>query len=211
MERELGDISELLDGPEDTVGWVTSLEFRRDETLVTLRVEIESFGDAQVWTRHIACKGAVHWVVNESPVYQALVTDKHPALRMFLEHRGELFFNGECDDPVALAYSLRAVHEEILESFVPFYDVVNAAAGDDVVELLRNGFGKIADGPMSLIDRYSALMEGQGISTSVVAHGPPKIYDELKETWVETDKPFELLDLGATYVIGNDFEVLTGS
>jgi hypothetical protein len=65
--------------------------------------------------------------------------------------------------------------------------------------MLNGGFGKLAEGPQPLIDRYAEAVRNSGVAVSSPPSRPPVWWNGAK--WVEEVNPLFAVVLGASYVV----------
>jgi hypothetical protein len=185
---ELGDLPALLADEElDALGAIVGTDRTGDG--LTLNVRLAGSG-SRTWDRTIRADGVVRWVASSSRFDRAGLHAEHPGLLPYTDDFGGLSFRGRAEDPPRLAHALRAAHEEVAGRYVSFESVVNAFLG--VEALLELGFGQLANGPVTLLQRYAEVAEAHGVSTRLTLTGPGR--DGLC-----------LLELGETYVVAERF------
>lgn len=205
MSSDLSDLTALADGDSDTFIEIIRVECERSEARVTVSLDFFDEFENIRRGRYLHCEGVYSWMfTSKEPAVISLEVD-HPALLPYLENSAELFFKGRPTNSSALANELRAEHAQAVSNFLEFSDVVNDSPDAPLSELLSGGYGRLASGPLSLVERYDAIAREHGLSTSLIDHGGPKRYDETAEVWEEIQTPPKLLWLGSSYIIGDAF------
>jgi hypothetical protein len=190
LRGELGDLPALLADEElNAIAAVSGIERTGDG----LRIAVRLAGTgARQWERTIRADGVVRWVASSSRFDRVGLHTEHPALLPFVDDRAGLSFHGRPDDPQRLAHALRAAHAEVAERYIAFEDVTNSLVALET--LLDHGYGRIANGPATLLRRFAAVAEGSGVATQLVVTGPGRA-------------GLVLLELGETYVVAERFSV----
>ncbi|HEX2127098.1 MAG TPA: hypothetical protein VHF45_11140 [Thermoleophilaceae bacterium] len=156
-----------------------------DAAAVRLAVECDET------SRHgtIHCSGVRRWAFDDGPVHPIGLTDDHPALLLFAERQGDLYFTGAPENPHRLALALRAEHE-LIERYLPFRESFCTGFG---ARHLEGGHGHVARGPLSRLEVYAELLRREG--------SKPRILP----SWRDPTPHLHALELGDSYVVGAEF------
>jgi hypothetical protein len=105
------------------------------------------------------------------PGYPAVeVASRHPLLVQYDEPSGSLYFSGA---PVAPHRVAETLERALLDASEGWRGLTSYAGSVDNVErLLRAGHGLLMSAPESICAAAAALLEGMGVSTSILGHAP---------------------------------------
>jgi hypothetical protein len=180
---ELGDLPALLG--DERLGAVGSVVgAARSGGALDLSVRVAN--THETWERTIHCTGVVHWTAAGRDFKHAAIHSEHPDLRPFSDPRGSLSFRGRASDPEGMLEALRAVHPDIYGDFT--------AAVNPMPGLLTHSFGRLAEGPVSLLERYARVAAGYGVATHLTLTAPAR-------------NGLRLLDLEHSQVVAERFKV----
>lgn len=121
--------------------------------------------------------------------------DSHPLLLEYHEPEASLFFSSAPNNKELLVNDLYTIHHEVCKGLIPVEQFLNR---DDLVTQCNSKFGLFAEGPLSLIKKYKAVLDNHNIINNILE----------KDISNELDKEpphYMLLTLGDSYFIAKDF------
>jgi hypothetical protein len=127
--------------------------------------------------------------------------ESHIALRLISEDRASLYFTGKAPDPFAIIGALYHLHRDVCDDWKPFDAYLNRPA--DLPELLADGYGLLASGPVFLMEKYAEIVQRVGLRTSITDRSPAKYWDGAD--WIKQAEYLKLLHLGESYIIAERF------
>jgi hypothetical protein len=130
-------------------------------------------------------------------------TDDHVLLWQHTKPQCSVSFNGKTNNPHEIVGKLYETHIKKVDTWIPFYQFLNELV--DIVELIRGGFGLLANAPEPLALAYENTLKDCGISAS---HGQPWIPNYWNgEEWTNKGfPPLSILVFDDSYVIAEKFE-----
>ncbi len=166
-----------------------------------LRVEYTD-GETEVKERYsVEIDLVVEYNLEDFFITEMHLTQEHPVLWTFDDLRGDLYFSGKIEEPEKAWADLQEAHEQLFKGLKPLWDYVNR--GKAGLEILRSHSGKVADGPIGLLNTYAEVLQRHGAVPSIMG-GYVRTY------WNgDTDVPYEdlkILILNRTYVVGKGFK-----
>jgi hypothetical protein len=166
---------------------------------VTLCVTIKQQGhEDQRWS--VLCRDVRHGrIANDETDRGFKVTAEHPLLLPYTEPRVELYFSSRPSDPEAAIGRLVEAHRAVMGDWFDCFRFFNLGRNGSLLALLDCGFGKVADGPLSLIDRYSEALRSSGVAVSSPPSRPPVWWNGT--AWTQETGPLFALIVGSSYVI----------
>ncbi len=204
MKHNLGDLPQLFeDEMLDNVGSIAEVRADADAAYLRIVLEIHGFNDSHE-RRAIECHKAVRWQLSDETIYSFEVHGEHPALLAFADEQADLFFNGKPPDPARLADALRAISASRAGRYLDFDATVNTVAGD-LATLLSGGYGKLATGPVKVLRAFQEALERDGVGTSLLTTGEPKMYIERETRWVPVPRGLSVLALGDSWIVAQSF------
>ena len=196
----LGLLSQFLEAHSEEQSWADFSAVQRigDDLDILINVGFES-GSVSSWK--ITCESARDFWVTDGIDIRAYA-EEHPAARQYTDDQVELFFRGGCNEPARVVGKLWHAHRNEVQHWIDFdryLNVVPSLAG-----LLSGEYGKLASGPLFLIERYAEVLDQERLSPSVVSSRPPM---RLREgNWVPQTAPLYFVQLGSCCVIAERFE-----
>lgn len=146
----------------------------------------------------------MRWSLTADTISWFRLHDEHPALLPFTEEQGDLYFASAPIDAKVVANGVMAMCATVVGRYLEFDAVVNGEIGS-LDELLRQGRGKVASGPMSLMRAFENVLNEGGCRTSLLSKGAPKFFDEKEERWIPAPAGLAVLDLGSSWVVAQSF------
>lgn len=127
---------------------------------------------------------------------------EHILLWAHEDRKVSLFFNGKSKDTFSIIGALYIKHRELVEHYVPFQRYIN---NYDLVKLISNGHGVLAEGPERLIIAYQHVMDEFGFTTSVL---PLRDGYQIGSKYITPQgKGQNVLLMGSSYIIATNVEV----
>jgi hypothetical protein len=99
------------------------------------------------------------------------IETRHPLLLPYSEPKAELYFSQRPEDAGGVIGRLIEAHREVVGAWFDCLEFLNIGPDGSLRRMLEGGFGRLAQGPRSLIERYARVLEGAGVPTSVL---PPR-------------------------------------
>ena len=152
----------------------------------------------RVWcTDFRASRLSVAWVD------RAELAAEHPLLFPYTEPHGKLAFLGRPTDSRVVVADLWEVHRLATDLWHPFEAFFNP--GLPLTELLASNSGLLAEGPVSLLERYAGVLRDHGLEPSIFGQRPPVRW--LDGAWRPEAPDLRAFILGESFVVGAGFEV----
>ncbi len=196
----LGSLSEYLEAHTEDQSWADFAVVQRvgDDLDVLLNVGFES-GALSTWK--ITCGAARDfWMADGIDI--RFYAEDHPAARQFTDDTVELFFRGACSDAARVVGKLWHAHRNEVQHWINFDRYLNVVPS--LQGLLSGEYGKLASGPLFLIERYAEVLDQERLSPSIVSARPPM---RLREgVWVPQAAPLYFVQLGSVWVVAERFE-----
>lgn len=158
-------------------------------------------GDEQQW--RIKCSAVRDYRLHGEFADGVRVLSEHPLLLPFAEEATDLYFSSPASNPLATVGALWERHRELVASWLPFDRFLNVLPGGLSV-LLAASSGKLASGPVSLMQAYAQVLTNNGVRSSTLQSRPPKYWDG--EQWVVPSKALHALIFNTSYVVAERFE-----
>lgn len=138
-------------------------------------------------------------IVNVPAIDALSIKTEHPLLLPHSEARVELYFSSRPADPDAAVGRLIEAHHAVVGAWFDCLHFFNLGPEHSLRAMLNGGFGKLAEGPQSLIDRYAEALRTSGVA---VSSPPPRapVWRNGAE-WTKEVKPLFALILGASFVV----------
>ena len=124
----------------------------------------------------------------------------HPLLWQFTDIQCQLYFSGECRDVPKLFYDLYHVHQDVFGR----YDCFDMEAAEETYKKpFQYTSGYLTQGPKTLMEMYGECLRQNGMDYSAIEDRQPTYWDG--QQYVPELKDLEILFIGDTYVIAEDF------
>lgn len=124
---------------------------------------------------------------------------RHPLLLSHIEPVVELYFSSRPSDSDSAVGRLVEAHRSVVGEWYGFHHFFNRAYHSSISELLNSGFGKLAEGPQTLMERYAECLRRYGVAMSSPPPRPPVWWNGT--TFVKNDEPLYALVLGSSYFV----------
>lgn len=167
---------------------------------VALTIHCQHLESRQTW--HMVALKPLDFEFVSGFVDDLRMYDDHPRLWAFTDEQSSLYFNGLAADTNSLALNLTRTHYQLTGEMIPVTAYMKCRSGD-VQELCSKGFGLFAEGPLSLLKRYSDCLEQAGVKCSFVGTRKAMVWTE--NGWQELATRPLLLEVGANWIIGQSF------
>lgn len=158
-------------------------------------------GDEQPWC--IQCVGAHGHRLHGEFAQSLEVASEHPVLLPFTEPVTDLYFSSPAPNPPAAVGALWERHRQLVGSWLPFEQFVNAVP-KGLAALLAASSGQLAAGPVSLMQAYAEVLTEHGVRSSMLPPHPPRRWDG--ERWVGPASRLHALVFGTSYVVAERFD-----
>jgi hypothetical protein len=196
----LGPLSEFLEAEQEAESWAdfSAIERIGDDVEILLNVGFDS-GSVSTWK--VTCGGARDfWLVHGIDI--RIHAEDHPAARQYTDDQVDLFFRGTCKDASRVVGKLWHAHRNEVQHWIGFdryLNVVPSLAG-----LLSGEYGKLATGPLFLVERYAEVLDQERLAPSIVgAHPAMRLRDG---KWVPQTDMLYFVQLGPCCVIAERFD-----
>jgi hypothetical protein len=136
---------------------------------------------------------------------EVVTEDSHPVLRQHIDAHGDLIFTGACRDVSAVVGQLWAAHHQVSQGWIPFERYLNRMATFD--QILGGGHGKLASGPLFLLDAYAEVLRSSGCSISPFLEHPPRVWES--GAWRPQSNRLSMLRVGHSFIAAETFSLLT--
>ncbi len=156
--------------------------------------------DEQHW--RVECFGLRSFLLENTFVEDLCLVSEHPVLLPFTEHETDLHFCSPSPNPAATVAALFERHYGLVGPWIPFERFLNCASR--LSWLLATASGKLASGPVSLMEAYANVLDQHGIRYAMSPGRPPTFWDG--ETWVASDAPLQAVILDTSYVVAERFD-----
>lgn len=196
----LGALSDFLEEQHEDQSWADFAAIQRvgDDLDILLNVGFES-GLLTTWK--INCGNTRDFWVSEGIDIRSYAED-HPAARQYTDDTVDLFFRGACPEPARVVGKLWHAHRNEVQHWIGFDRYLNVVPS--LAALLSGEYGKLAAGPLFLIERYAEVLDQARLSPSIVASRPPM---RLREgVWVPQTAPLFFVQLGSCCVVAERFD-----
>jgi hypothetical protein len=195
--QPLLDIISTLDFEEFGLLALASAEWDGNDLTLHLAVERKDEED-EVWRLHCANVRRSR-IGNDQGIGSLSVETRHPLLLPHTEPVADLYFSSRPADPDATVGRLLEAHHSAVRRWFDFLHFFNLGPDQSLRALLAGGFGKLAQGPQSLIGRYAEVLRGVGVAVSSPPSWAPVWWDGTR--WVQEVDPLFVVILGGSYVV----------
>ncbi len=176
---------------------ITSASWSENNVMLCLTIQQQEPED-QHWRLHCQdVRGSR--ISNDERRDPFCITTTHPLLLPHTEPQLELYFASRPSDPDAAVGRLIEAHRAVGGAWLDCFQFFNLGPNKSLRELLAGGFGKVADGPRSLVERYSEALRSCGALVSSPPPRPPVRWHG--GNLVEQVEPLFAVILGSSYVI----------
>ena len=138
-------------------------------------------------------------IVNDQEIDAFSIETEHPLLLPHLEAYVELYFSSRPSDPDATVGRLIEAHHAVVEEWFDCLHFFNLGPERSLRAMLDGGFGMIAAGPRSLMERYAEVLHASGATVSSPPSRRPVWWDGTR--WVEEVRPLFVVIMGASHVV----------
>jgi hypothetical protein len=192
---------------DDDHGWCWTDSIRFENQYLELDLCAKRAGsELEIQRWRIRAQGVVdyrfqHGVAGEV----SLAGLDHPVVRQHADLHCALSFHGRASSPHQLVGQLAHEHQSITSGWIEFGRYLNQAV--DPFTLLDSGFGRVADGPLFLMDAYERTLGSFGIRTSRLPARRANQWDGAR--FVEVDKALTALLIGDNFVVASSLDELS--
>jgi hypothetical protein len=153
-----------------------------------------------------------NWVVRAHMVHEYKIFEaydrglnhhkkNHIIISQYTDKAANLFFRGTYSCPEEVVGALFEAHVECAQDWIDFGKYLNTE--QKLSNLIKAGFGKLADGPEFLLKEYQAILAKFGISSNITGERPPKRWNGSK--YVEFSSVPEMIHFGGSFVVADSF------
>ena len=169
---------------------------------VTLHLTLHQQGQPdQPWLLH--CREVRRSrIMIERGIDNLQIETRHPLLLPHTEASVELYFSSRPSDADATIGRLVEAHWAAVGEWFDTTYFFNLGPEHSLRAMLNGGFGKLAEGPRSLIEAYADVLRASCIAVSSPPSRPPRWYDGKR--WIEEAKPLFVVILGGSHVVASE-------
>ncbi|HZN67781.1 MAG TPA: hypothetical protein VFB66_21015 [Tepidisphaeraceae bacterium] len=138
-------------------------------------------------------------IVCEPTFHDLWIETEHPLLLPHAEPAAELYFSSRPADPGAAVAELIDAHRAVVGEWFDCTHFFNLGPYGSLRRMLEGGHGKLAAGPLPLIERYADVLRRAGVKVSSPPARPPVWWDGVN--WVPQSIPLYALILGQSFVL----------
>jgi hypothetical protein len=166
---------------------------------ITLRLIVHQQDQAdQIW--RVLCKGVRRSrIINDRGISALSIKTEHPLLLPYTQPVAELYFSSHPSDPDVAVGRLMEAHRVVVGEWFDCMEFFNVGTHQPLRALLAGGFGKLAAGPQSLIDRYAEALRSSDVCVSSPTSRPPVWWNG--KQWIEEVMPLSAVILERSYVV----------
>jgi hypothetical protein len=191
LPTELVSLLDEVD-TEDLDIYVTQVT--KDDTTLFVRVQIVASAyyreEVQHWDIHLSSVLASR--IDFAPSYIMELSEAHPLLWEYEEAHADLYIRGTCSVPEVVIAALHQSHYETFGNLRSIEESLNMQLPISII--LRRGYGLLATGSVSLMQRMAGIVRQAGIDANVV------VFDHTKPE----SKPIVLVQIGESYIIARE-------
>ena len=193
-------ISITESGEFEDSGEIFLQKFERSpsELLLHLKINLGTDFKSQLWI--IKCINPIKFQVDDEFVGNLELITEHVLLWPLQKLETDLFFYSAAANPSQIVGALYEQHMKITGGWFSFNQFTNGEIA--LTKLLSSNSGKIARGPVPLLQAYQEVLNDFKIKNSILEPRPSKRWEN--GMWVENTTPFQLLLLGKSYVIAEN-------
>lgn len=197
--QPLLDTTSTLEFEETGCLTITAATWTGNNVTLHLTVHLQDQAD-QSWRLH--CHDVRRSrIVNDRDIGALWIKDKHPLLLPHTEPVVELYISSRPKNPDAVAGCLIEAHHAVVGKWFDCLHFFNLGPQNSLRAMLDGGFGKLAQGPRSLIEKYSDVLRDSGVAVSSPPSRPPAWWDG--ERWVKEVKPLFAVILDASHIVSS--------
>lgn len=128
--------------------------------------------------------------------------DDHVMLSRYTDKTVDLYFRGSCSEPEAVVGALYEAHVRCVRDWFEFEKYLNTEK--PLSGLIKGGHGKLACGPLFLLNEYKQVLDHYGIGVSLTDTRPAKYWNG--DSWVEFERSPQMIHFGDSYIVADGFE-----
>ncbi len=199
LEKLLSYLRSGLDN--DPFVRLESIAFRHPDAAELLLNVMDYHGSKKLREWKILARGVVDYRIEDAGGDLQFYED-HVLARQHTEQRQDLYFRGVPSSAPEAVGRLLVSHLAATGGWIPFDRYLNSCC--PIEDLLKNGSGKLADGPRFLIDAYSLALGTLGLRMTALAPRPPKFWNG--QAWIESTNRLATLIIGDSFMVAEGFE-----
>ena len=152
---------------------VTRMEQREEDLVIYLDVKLDEDPELPPNIR-ITCRSCKE--TNLTPGFYETMRPSHDHVLLWHYNQPHIIasFYGRVDEPLSVAGALYERHLDLADHWIPVMKYFGGAPS--LSELIRGGYGMLAQGPERLVLAYKEVLSSYGVSTS--HHACPTRHDE---------------------------------
>ncbi len=127
--------------------------------------------------------------------------EEHVIIQKYSDPEANLFFNGKTKSPECVAGALYEAHVECVQDWIEFDKHINTE--QKLSKLIQAGVGKLACGPIFLLQEYIKVLDRFGVNSNLADITPPKRWSGT--SWVEYVSIPEMIHFGGSYIVADSF------
>lgn len=167
---------------------------------ITIRISLDELKEEK-WRIHLI--GYLSGNISTSTSFYMDFKKDHPLLWDYNDMQASLYFTGLPNDFYKLYWDLHHIHTSLYGSYCAIDKYLNTEAKLD--ELLKAGYGLLANGPKKLLIQFAECLENNGIKSSIINDRVPVFWDGTQI--VSALQNFSVLLIGESYIITNEFKM----
>lgn len=184
-------------------GFVQVLGHQAEDGGLLMNIRLRNDHDSDVGLDYdLACTGVFEFRLQSGFQDPLMVDPSHVVARQFSSPHAELMFTGKCKAPDAAIGRLLQAHLEVAGGWIEWGRYFNGLL--PLGELLAAGNGKLAAGPIWLLDAYEAALTESGLETYRLPEYRYQVWDD--DRFVESPDDLAALVLGESYVVARSYE-----
>lgn len=210
MDASLQPLLESLSTLEfEEFGSLTLLAATWEANDVTLHLTVHQQGQPdRPWLLH--CREVRQSrIMIERGISNLQIMTQHPLLLPHTEAAVELYFSSRPSDADATVGRLVEAHWAAVGQWFDTTYFFNLGPEHSLRAMLNGAFGKLAEGPRSLIDSYADVLRASGVVVSSPPSRPPRWWDGTR--WIEEAKPLFALILGGSHIVASAITAEVGT
>lgn len=200
MQNKIDDI----DVPDGGGVQILSTELINDELILKITIHNGDIDEENIKKSHwdIVCTDVRKENICFEWADDLFEKTDHPLLLPYNENKGQLFFSHLSAKPNELIGDLYKEFLNIIDSWYPFEHFFNTCL--PLEELCASKTGCLAEGPISLMESFSTILQKHGGKTNILHIGPPKRW--IEDKWIEESGHAKALIIGSSFVIAEEIK-----
>jgi len=180
------------------------IEMKEESNILSLTFKLQSDLDEedkfQIWK--IECKDFIQRRICDDLFSSFDIFEEHVLLWEYNQPKAGLYFKGTTENISGLIGELYLKHLSITQDWIPLTEYINDMV--DIQELIKAGYGLLANAPMEIIEEFSEVLNKFNIKPSIVSNGIMRYWDG--GSWVNGHTQYCVLIFGRCFVIAKEFK-----